>query len=64
MYHFLQDRYEIFSDLRLHHTAPRIKISGLNNDQVLEHVNPDLIQKSREEIELIRGLSQKFEEKY
>ncbi len=64
LYHFLQDRYEILSDLRLHHTAPRIKISGLNNDQVLDHVNPDLIQKSREEIELIRGLSRKFEEKY
>jgi peptide chain release factor 3 len=59
-YDILHDRLEIMDRADRNKVAESIKIDGMNDPKLAEHVPPDLLKKFREEIEMARELLPPF----
>jgi peptide chain release factor 3 len=62
-YDILNDRLELMDRADRNRVAESVKIAGLDDPKLAEHVPPDLLAKLREELEMARELLPKFDRK-
>jgi len=60
-YDILHDRLELMDRADRNRVAESIKIAGLDDPKLAEHVPADLLEKLREELEMARGLLPEFD---
>jgi len=62
-YDLLNDRLDLMDRADRNRVADSIKIDGLDDPRISDHVPPDLLAKLREEVEMARGLLPAFDRK-
>jgi peptide chain release factor 3 len=62
-YDLLGDRLELMDRADRNRVAASIRIDGLDDPRIADHVPPDLLAKLREEVEMARGLLPAFDRK-